>query len=389
MTAGASRPARAMRHGIVLLIIAAALRSPTIEHEFADAIAAGEMGWKPFGSISINAQPITAMVTTASKMPAPVSPNLAGTRTSPPHGSERHIAPAPSTRVLPTIEFIEEVDAPALNASTPAVGHIVPPVTAIAAGLAKPEPGALATMAYIHLAAGNRRAAVYYFDAALAGSDPQAGMWRKQRDQLTRRWSANAYSLVRASGDMGLVGAPLLGGSQSGISFGFSPDPLSSRPLTLKLRGGVDHVRGEDGFAAVGIEWRPFTPITLAVEQISTSGRSAHHSWAVRASGGTEQNIGALRLVSYAEGGLIGDSPYAAGQVRAAVILHRKLTEIAPGFGVWASLQHDRKTIDRVDVGPGVVGRIGPLAVEVDYRFRIAGNASPGSGPVLTASVGF
>jgi hypothetical protein len=57
---------------------------------------------------------------------------------------------------------------------------------------------------------------------------------------------------------------------------------------------------------------------------------------------------------------------------------------------VWGGAQ---KHAERLDVGPSVAAsfRIGEAnsRLALDYRFRVAGNAEPMSGPALTFSAGF
>ncbi len=64
--------------------------------------------------------------------------------------------------------------------------------------------------------------------------------------------------------------------------------------------------------------------------------------------------------------------------------------DLAAGPGGWASLQTGAVTNGRVDIGPTVWARL-PLGLELsaDRRFRVVGNAAPGSGPAVTLSAGF
>ena len=60
------------------------------------------------------------------------------------------------------------------------------------------------------------------------------------------------------------------------------------------------------------------------------------------------------------------------------------------GAGAWGGAQEDAA---RLDVGPtaALTFRIGPARgrVSADYRFRVAGDAEPASGPALTVTAGF
>ncbi len=410
MTPGASRPGRALRGGMVVLAVAVAWRVPAIEREFAAALAAG-------------AEPRRA-TTLAAVPPPPARPNTVG-------------VPSPDTAALPAGEAIlvsatrmtqlaeplarrtsmraADVAAAALPRKFRTGGYsgpgwlplrlLVAPVPDPADGAAgraggvrppRPDaaappqsPGDRATAAYAALAAGDRREAVRLFDAALAGDDPRAPEWQRQRDRLTRRWSAAAYSIVRARSREAAT-VPVLGGSQSGAAIAFIPDPLSPRPLALTLRGTAAHDDGgRSSFVAAGVQWRPFTGVAVAAERLVAIGPEARNEWAVRLAAGGDRRIGRLHLTGYGEGGIIGGAPYAAVQARAAAAFDLHQVALEPGGGAWASFQHDRTTVDRVDIGPGLVARLGHIAVEADYRFRVAGNAAPASGPVLTVSAAF
>ena len=183
----------------------------------------------------------------------------------------------------------------------------------------------------------------------------------------------------------------MLGGSQSGGGLAYTLDPLDARPVALTLRGSVAHDDGgRSALAAVGVQWHPLAGVTLAAERLVPVGPAAPRDWTVRLAAGTDRVRGRLRLTAYGEGGIIGAATYAAVQARAAAIVHVARIELDPGVGTWSSLQHEHAaTTDRVDAGPGVVARAGPFAAEIDYRFRLTGNAAPASGPVLTLSAGF
>ncbi|MCH2487899.1 MAG: hypothetical protein MK010_09195, partial [Erythrobacter sp.] len=66
------------------------------------------------------------------------------------------------------------------------------------------------------------------------------------------------------------------------------------------------------------------------------------------------------------------------------------LGEISIGAGAWGGVQ---RGAGRLDIGPSasVALRLGrsPVWLSADYRFRIAGDAQPGSGAAVTLSTGF
>lgn len=182
----------------------------------------------------------------------------------------------------------------------------------------------------------------------------------------------------------------MLGGGQSGGALAFTLDPLAPRPVAVTLRGSAGHDDGgRSAFAAVGVSWRPLTGVTLAAERRIAVGPAAHDDWTLHVGAGGDRTRGRLRLTAYGEGGIVGAATYAAIQGRAAVVVRGGRVTFEPGVGGWASVQHDRATVDRIDVGPGVVARAGRLTAEIDYRVRVGGNAAPGSGPVFTLSAAF
>jgi hypothetical protein len=101
------------------------------------------------------------------------------------------------------------------------------------------------------------------------------------------------------------------------------------------------------------------------------------------------------RAEFYAQGGYVGGNfacAFADGQLR----VDRRLLRLGPGElraggGAWGGAQ---KGASRFDLGPSatlgmpISGSAG-ARLAVDWRFRIAGNAEPGSGPALTLSAGF
>lgn len=249
--------------------------------------------------------------------------------------------------------------------------------------------GDLATRAYARLAAGDRRAALRLFDAALAIGDPRAAAWKAQRDALTRRWSGSTYSIVRARGTVDLAVTRVLGGGQSGGGIAFALDPLARRPFALTLRGSIAHDDGgRSTLAAAGIAWHPAAGVTLAAERLIPIGPAAHGDWTARVAGGAARTVGGIEATAYGEAGIVGRSAYAAAQARVG---QRRLGgAVSPGIGAWASIQRGGgRTVDRLDLGPGVTVHAHGVSLAFDYRFRVAGNAAPGSGPVLTLSAAF
>jgi hypothetical protein len=96
----------------------------------------------------------------------------------------------------------------------------------------------------------------------------------------------------------------------------------------------------------------------------------------------------------YVQGGYVGGrfaTPFVDGQVRVDRELgHRGAAELRAGGGAWSGAQKGAK---RLDVGPGATIAVelggAPVRMSADWRFRVAGDANPSSGPALTVSTGF
>jgi hypothetical protein len=97
----------------------------------------------------------------------------------------------------------------------------------------------------------------------------------------------------------------------------------------------------------------------------------------------------------YAQAGYVGGrdaTAFADGQMRAErVIAESTEVQFRTGAGAWAGAQ---KGASRLDVGPTATMQlslpgIASARLSADWRVRVAGNASPGSGPALTLSAGF
>ena len=103
----------------------------------------------------------------------------------------------------------------------------------------------------------------------------------------------------------------------------------------------------------------------------------------------------AARLEAYGQAGDVGGrdaTAFADGQLRVDRQVTRfRLAEVRAGMGAWAGAQ---KGASRVDVGPTMTlgvpaGKNGSMRLSMDWRFRVAGRATPASGPALTLSAGF
>jgi hypothetical protein len=207
------------------------------------------------------------------------------------------------------------------------------------------------------------------------------------------RWSLSAWAFVRRGESAPLASLGQLGGSQAGarLTYRLNRDP--SRPLALSARLSTPLRRFAGAEAAVGVDWKPARrlPIHLLAERRQALGREGRSALAITFYGGiSDAPLGPFRIDGYGQAGMVGArsrDPFADGSLH----LSRPLSgRIRVGAGAWAAAQPG---LARLDVGPQAAVRI-PVAgravtLAADWRFRVAGNAEPGSGPTLTLATDF
>lgn len=244
--------------------------------------------------------------------------------------------------------------------------------------------------------------------ATFGGAGPVANPPSGATPKL-RRWSADTWMLVRPGGNgfnapgAGLPGVNLpsgaYGASQAGAVIRYRLAPVSDhRPaLYLRATSALQAPRGEE--IAVGFAARPLArvPLTAMVEARATrtmTGTIVRPAAAVVSELPVHTLPLGLRAEAYAQAGYVGGrgaTAFVDGQAR----LERNLVsagrwQLRAGGGTWGGAQKGAK---RLDVGPTATLDLplGPVngRLAADWRFRIAGNAAPTSGPALTLSAGF
>ena len=219
-----------------------------------------------------------------------------------------------------------------------------------------------------------------------------------------RRWSADAWALLRGNGAGPLANGALpatYGASQAGAILRYRLAMLGGhRPeVYMRSTATLQQVQSETA-AAIGLSARPLAalPVITAVEMRLTEQAGQRRvqpvAMAITALPPFPLPAG-LRGEAYAQAGYVAAkyaTPFVEGQMRADHGLFRLgAIESRIGGGVWGGIQ---KGAGRIDAGPsatvtlplkrGVNARVG-----VDWRFRVAGYAQPGSGPAVTLSAGF
>ena len=222
-------------------------------------------------------------------------------------------------------------------------------------------------------------------------------------------WSVDGWLLLRPGGNAfnapgaGLPGtvvpAGFYGGSQSGLILRYFLAPGSRFNPALYLRGssGIERPRGEELAAGVSVRPIPGLPVRLLAEGRVTrtiSGTIVRPAAALVSELSPARLPLGLRAEAYVQAGYVGGrsaTAFVDGQARLEHPLARVSgVELRAGGGVWGGAQ---RGASRLDIGPTATlsFRLGPVGTRVsaDYRWRVAGNAAPGSGPVLTLSAGF
>jgi hypothetical protein len=161
--------------------------------------------------------------------------------------------------------------------------------------------------------------------------------------------------------------------------------------------GGIDSETAE---AALGVRVQPLpgVPVAVDVERRFALGSFSRSAFAARVSGGAATSTRAfgrrLTLDGYGEAGIVGFDKdpdlYAGGQARGGTPLFALgRVKMDAGAGAWGGVQRSfGVTASRLDLGPSARIDIAPwpFFAQIDYRARVAGNALPGSGPVLTVA---
>jgi hypothetical protein len=205
----------------------------------------------------------------------------------------------------------------------------------------------------------------------------QLSSWALLRNQQT----GTAVSRSLASGGQ-------LGASQGGVRLIYNID----RRIGVAARFSSE-VGRRGGEAALGIRVRPLVsvPVWITAERRQAVGKygGGRSDFALFMEGGLYQQPlpWDFALDGYLQGGVVGLKTrdlFIDGAVTVSRPVYR---QFSAGFGIWGGAQPG---LYRVDAGPRITMRVrNNLKVHVDWRQKLAGNARPGSGPVLTLAGDF
>lgn len=215
-----------------------------------------------------------------------------------------------------------------------------------------------------------------------------------------KRWHVDSWLLWRdGSSERSLVQPGYLGSSQAGVSLSYDLRPSSSISPKAYARVSKALVANGEFEGALGLSARPVSRLPVAlhaeVRSLHFGGRSEIRPAIFATAGVHDEPLPAGILArGYAQAGYVGGK-YATGFADGQLVLHRPLAKwrentFSLGGGTWGSVQQG---LGRIDVGPtasvDLYGAGVPLRVSADYRFRVAGQAEPGSGPAVTVSSSF
>lgn len=207
------------------------------------------------------------------------------------------------------------------------------------------------------------------------------------------RLQLSTWALLRSqqagvAGSQPLASGGSLGASQAGARLTYN----FTRQIAATFRSS-SNVGRRGGEVAAGVRLQPLAgvPLWLNAERRQRVGRygGGRSAFALFFESGVYDRPMPLRFLldGYLQGGVVGfrsRDRFIDGGVTLTRPVYR---QFSAGVGVWGGAQPG---LYRVDAGPRVTMRVRPnLKVHVDYRQRLAGNATPGSGPAVTLAGDF
>ena len=238
----------------------------------------------------------------------------------------------------------------------------------------------------------------------MANSAPATPRVRPQGPILpgskAKLFSGYGYIFARSGGRESPVGlGNQLGGNQSAFQI-TGPALLGSDAWVLRpfgrVTGSLDRAKFDE--AAIGLSFgRRFGAgfVDTRIERRIRANSMGGKVFAVSLAAGVSAPLAAAPVLvsAYGQAGVVGAvrrDAFADGEIR---LEPKQVIEgiiLRPSLVAWGAIQPGAS---RIDVGPSLTLPIanGPVnvSIRVDWRFRIAGNARPGSGPAITLSNDF
>lgn len=238
--------------------------------------------------------------------------------------------------------------------------------------------------------------------AATSGPVVETAAQRTLNAPRPERWSADAWLLVREGGSkqrLASVNPAAYGGNQVGAVVRYALKPGSVLQPDVYGRASKALVSGGEAEAAGGISISLDSRFPLRihgeVRVTDRPGATELRPAAFVVTGLPRQRIApGIEAASYLQAGYVGgdfETAFVDGKATLeAPVIRNDSGQFTLGGGMWGGAQRDAS---RFDVGPtgSVVLSTGKatLSASVDYRFRVAGGASPGNGPAITIAASF
>ncbi|HVF37204.1 MAG TPA: hypothetical protein VNA29_04615, partial [Sphingomicrobium sp.] len=203
------------------------------------------------------------------------------------------------------------------------------------------------------------------------------------------RLQLSTWAMLRdRPGQIALADGGTLGGSQAGarLLWKFTPQLAAS----LRTSTPINSQRG--GEAALGVRYQPFArlPLAISAERRQSLGKyGGRNAFALFAEGGLYdwQMPWNSSLDAYLQAGVVGAKRRDWFVDGSAAVTRPVWRNLSAGLGVWGGAQPG---LTRIDAGPRASLKVGSrMRVHLDYRQKVAGNALPGSGGVVTVAGDF
>jgi hypothetical protein len=216
---------------------------------------------------------------------------------------------------------------------------------------------------------------------------PPLALHRLDRLQLSS-WALLRGRQGQLLGPASLANGGQLGGSQAGARLTYA----FTRQIAASLRTNSDVGRRGAEFAA-GLRVQPLVslPVWVTAERRQRLGRTStgRNAWAIFAETGLYQRPmpWQFNLDAYLQSGVVGVKSR-DWFVDGAIALTRPVYKnFSGGMGVWGGAQPG---LYRIDAGPRLTMKVrNNIRMHLDYRYKLAGNAQPGSGPAITLAADF
>lgn len=216
---------------------------------------------------------------------------------------------------------------------------------------------------------------------------------------MVSTWLAVRGSVGRSGERASLASSGQLGGSQAGARLILPVKSLGKQAalnLSARATTALGRSRGQEAALGVTVRREGAIPIEIGIERRIGLDKSGRNAFALVAATGVYDRPVATGMTvnGHLQAGLVGArrrDAFADG----AVSLDRQIfsqpsLSLLVGGGAWGAVQPG---LSRLDIGPvatlRVSGPAGPVRISAAWRFRVAGNARPGSGPAITIGTDF